>query len=136
MKKTLDKDTARDQARAQLDCIVELVKALDGGEEVDGEELTREEVEERIHEHPLSVEVRADWHAAGAEDKLTEYNILLCTGGPAVRIIGDLSQHGEPETARIEYQDWFTPWKRYGDTSHAEEEAMLIYARQFYYLTS
>jgi hypothetical protein len=30
------------------------------------------------------------------------------TGGPAVRITGDLADYGEPETASIEYQDWFT----------------------------
>jgi len=31
--------------------------------------------------------------------------ILLCTGGPVVRIVGDLSQHHEPDSARLEYQD-------------------------------
>jgi len=131
----MSKDTvrAREQARAQLDGIVELVKALEGGGEVD-EQMTREEVEETIQEAPLSVEVRTDWHAVGAEDdKPTEYNILLCTGGPAVRIIGDLDDYSQPITARIEYQDWFTPWEAYRDTSHDEEQAMITYARQFYY---
>ncbi|MDR6858912.1 hypothetical protein J2W96_005244 [Variovorax guangxiensis] len=40
-----------------------------------------------------------------------EFEILLCTGGPTVRIVGDLDHHGEPDRARIEYQDWFEPWR-------------------------
>ena len=88
---------------------------------------------ERIEEDALSVEVRTDWHAVGAEDdKPTEYNILLCTGGPAVRIIGRLTEYGEPETASIEYQDWFKPWTRLpidGD----DEDALLAYASVFWF---
>ena len=108
---------------------MEMVQALKNGEEIDGQDPA-----ERIHEDPLSVEVRSDWHSPGdGNDKPTEYNILLCTGGPAVRIIGELDEHGQPETATIEYQDWFTPWERYGDTSDEEDEALLTYAQQFYY---
>ena len=93
-----------------------------------------DEVREEINEDPLSVEVRSDWHSPGdGNDKPTEYNILLCTGGPAVRIIGKLDGHGQPETAEIEYQDWFTPWVRYANTNSEEDEALLPYARQFYY---
>ena len=125
---------AKDQARAQLDSIMEMVKALDGGGEIDGEEIDEETARERIQEDPLSVEVRADWHEPGSkDDKPTAYNILLCTGGPAVRIIGTLDEYGQPETAQIEYQDWFTPWVSYADTSSEEDEGLLTYARQFYY---
>ena len=108
---------------------MEMVQALKNGEEIDGQDPA-----ERIQEDPLSVEVRSDWHSPGDEnDKPTEYTILLCTGGPAVRIIGELDEHGQPETATIEYQDWFTPWERYSDTSDEEDEALLTYAQQFYY---
>ena len=125
---------AKDQARAQLDSIMEMVKALDGGGEIDGEEIDEETARERIQEDPLSVEVRSDWHKPGSkDDKPTEYKILLCTGGPAVRIIGTLDEYGQPETAQIEYQDWFTPWVSYADTSSEEDDALLTYARQFYY---
>lgn len=125
---------AKDQARAQLDSIMEMVKALDGGGEIDGEEIDEETARERIQEDPLSVEVRSDWHEPGSkDDKPTAYNILLCTGGPAVRIIGTLDEYGQPETAQIEYQDWFTPWVSYADTSSEEDEGLLTYARQFYY---
>lgn len=93
-----------------------------------------EDATRSISEDPLSVEVRSDWHNPGAEeDKPTEYTILLCTGGPACRIIGELDEYGQPDTAQIEYQDWFTPWIRYGDTSNEDDEALLTYARQFYF---
>ena len=130
-----EEDTrAKDQARAQLDSIMEMVKALDGGGEIDGEEIDEETARERIQEDPLSVEVRSDWHEPGSkDDKPTEYKILLCTGGPAVRIIGELDEHQQPDTAQLEYQDWFTPWVRYANTSSEEDEALLTYARQFYY---
>ncbi len=132
---TKDLEHAKEQARAQLDSIMEMVKALEEGGEIDGEEVDRETAIERIQEDPLSVEIRTDWHSVGdADNKPTEYNILLCTGGPACRIIGDLDEYGQqPETAKIEYQDWFTPWTRYGDTSTEEDEALLTYARQFYF---
>ncbi len=120
---------AKDQARAQLDSIMEMVKALENGEEIDGQDPT-----DRIQEDPLSVEVRSDWHSPGdGNNKPTEYTILLCTGGPAVRIIGKLDEYGQPETAELEYQDWFTPWERYRDTNSEEDEALLTYARHFYY---
>ena len=126
---TTEKNHAKEQARAQLDSIMEMVKALKNGEVIDGQD-----PHERIQEGPLAVEVRSDWHSPGdGNDKPTEYNILLCTGGPAVRIIGKLDGHGYPETAEIEYQDWFTPWVRYANTNSEEDEALLSYARQFYY---
>ena len=120
---------AEEQARAQLDSIVKMVGALESGEEIDGQD-----PQDRIQEDPLSVEVRTDWHSVGAEDtKPTDYNILLCTGGPACRIIGELDEYGQPDSAQIEYQDWFTPWERYFDITHEEGEALLTYAQQFYF---
>lgn len=115
-----------------------------------------------IEESPLSVEVRSGWVSAfgsgeGFEHEFepVEYNILLCTGGPAVRIIGTLGRYSEPDTARIEYQNWGTPWTemRYGDfherpngtawtnalvdkyleDAMAFDALLLSYARQFWY---
>ena len=124
-----EEDTrAKDQARAQLDSIIEMVKALENGEEIDGQN-----PEERIREDPLSVEVRSGWEQSAADLRAVEYMILLCTGGPAARIIGKLDEYGQPETAQIEYQDWFTPWVSYADISSEEDEGLLTYARQFYY---
>lgn len=88
---------------------------------------------EAIHEDPLSVQVRnAGWRNPGADSdsKPDEYEILLCTGGPAVRIVGNLSEHCEPETARIEFQDWYTPWQEW---TGASESVLLEYAKEFYF---
>jgi len=96
-----------------------------------------------IEEDPLSVEVRSNWHSPGSEilddfsidaDAIpyTEYKILLCTGGPAVRITGTLSQHSQPDSAVIEYQDWGTPWTEL-QVPRSEELTMIQYANCFYF---
>ena len=59
-----------------------------------------------------------------------EYEILLSTGGPAIRIHGGLNQYCEPETAELQAQDWGTQWTRVPDTA---EPTLLVYARQFYF---
>lgn len=93
-----------------------------------------DDARENISDDPLSVEVRSGWHTPGDEDdKPTEYLILLCTGGPAVRIIGDLDEHQQPDSAKIQYQDWFTPWETLLPLKEEEHDALLSYARQFYF---
>ena len=95
---------------------------------------SQEQARERIEEDPLSVQVRSDWHSPGEEptDAGGEYEILLCTGGPACRIIGELDESCEPHTARIEHQDWFTPWTEHVTDSDGQA-ALLAYARCFYF---
>ena len=87
-----------------------------------------------VQEDPLSVEVRSDWHSLGDEDanKPTEYYILITTGGPAARIIGELDSYGQPESARFEYQDWFKPWTP-AQTTGEQDSTMLEYAQHFYF---
>ncbi|MBA7686799.1 hypothetical protein ES703_95258 [subsurface metagenome] len=125
---TKDKERAESQAKAQLESIVEMVKALEEDKEIDGQD-----PRERITEDALEVSVQSDWHTPGEEKPPTNYLILLCTGGPAVRITGELGRYQEPETAELEYQDWFTPWQRYCATTTEEDKALLTYARQFYF---
>ena len=86
---------------------------------------------ESIEEDPLSVETRSGWHAPGEHDEADEeYCILLCTGGPAVRIIGELDEDGEPTSARLQHQDWGTPWTEY-ITTGVDHQALLEYAAHF-----
>lgn len=98
------------------------------------EELADEEQRERIcSEGALEVSVREGWHSPGSEkEKPVEYYILLGTGGPASRIIGELSEYGTPETARFEYQDWFKQWTE-AHLSKADQETLLEYANQFWF---
>jgi hypothetical protein len=122
-----------EQARAQLEYIVELLEAYDT---VKDDVETLEKAEARIQENALSVEVRNGWRVAGTkcDDDPDEYRICLCTGGPAVQIIGSLNIYGEPETATLEHQDWGEQWEPFVAFSNdAEWSAPLKYARHFYY---
>ena len=150
---------AKRQGQAQFDALRALVEALQEAVARDEHENTtrsckaREDAEQRIHEDALSVEVRSAWvsvrnwsRAHGDQAAPAEYQILLCTGGPACRIVGTLNEHCEPETAVMEIQDWFTPWTAYcpdmpehgedqpGLPEHSNpEEVMLAYARCFWF---
>jgi hypothetical protein len=105
-----------------------------------------DEAAQRIQEDALSVQVRTGWHTPnepGGNDP-AEFEILLCTGGPAVRIVGDLDQYAEPYRARLEHQDWGTPWTEYrphfdpdpetiSARLNAYQKTLLGYCRQFYF---
>jgi len=97
-----------------------------------GECKDAEDARERIQEDALSVQVRSDWHDPGGDSEATEFQILLCTGGPAVKIEGSLNQYGEPESAEIYFQDWFTPWEALM-LNHEEQDIVLDYCRCFYF---
>ena len=152
-----EEDRAKDQARSQHECICEMVAALSCDydrleglqdendnqalaedeslellalQEAAGDCTNQEQALERIHEDPLSVEVRSGWYTPGDEHPPEEFSILLCTGGPAVRIRGELGEHNEPRRAWLEYQDWGTPWTQYYDT---EQDTLLAYCSQFFY---
>lgn len=62
-----------------------------------------------------------------------------------MQIVGELSEDGEPATARLQVQDWFTLWTDFrpvvdkaatasdpGNVGDAES-ILLEYARQFYF---
>lgn len=99
-----------------------------------GECTSREDAETRILEDALSIEVRSGWVDAAAYANLDqpaeEFRILLSTGGPASRIIGELDDSGEPCRAWLEVQDWGTPWTQHFDI---EQDTLLTYARCFYF---
>ena len=115
----------------------------------EGIEPDQDAARQAIEEDALSVEVRSDWidpakflgyHETGKRAERArpaEYRILLCTGGPACQIVGELSEHGEPETARMQVQDWFQPWTdmrpQVGPDDYDAEPIMLAYARCFWF---
>lgn len=102
---------------------------LESAATIDGELQTdNEQARERIQEDPLSVQVRSGWHNIGEELTQAEFEILLCTGGPACRIRGELDEAGYPDRAWLEHQDWGTPWTQYFD---ADQDTLLAYCREF-----
>lgn len=148
-------DTAKDQAQAQYETIVSMLETLDLDwtrledlRSFDPEDMTPEDIRElahldaladgcedhdaaydRIQEDPLEITVRSDWTAPGQTLEANEFCILLCTGGPAVRIVGELDR-GQPVRAWIEYQDWGTPWTQYFG---ADQDVLIRYASMFYF---
>ncbi|MFZ3215661.1 MAG: hypothetical protein WA192_06340 [Candidatus Acidiferrales bacterium] len=130
---------AKRQGAAQFESIAEMVAELERfcGDTAGGMESSIEDAERAIQEDALSVQVRSGWYNPGDSEgaKPAEYEILLCTGGPAVRIIGELNEYMEPDSARIEVQDWFQPWtelRHYTENKDALQ-ILLTYARQFYF---
>lgn len=98
-------------------------------------EWDEDDARQTIQDDALEVQVRGDWHNPGDEDasKPSEFYILLCTGGPAVRIMGELNSHGEPDRAWIEHQDWGTPWTHLCGLDSDQTEALLTYCQQFFF---
>jgi hypothetical protein len=87
-----------------------------------------------VHEMPLSVSVRSGWHTPGSTDDAgpAEYKILMSWGGPSVQIVGGLSEHGEPEDACIQGQDWFVEWQGISLSMH-EDAALERFVSYFYF---
>ena len=89
-----------------------------------------------VQQDPLSVEVRSGWYTPGDNRinpyKPAEFCILLGTGGPASRIIGDIDEYGQPERPRFEYQDWGKPWTE-ARTTPEQDAIMLEYCGHFYF---
>jgi len=127
-----DNERAREQAEIQLESVIEMVRALEAAEKTDNDD-TREEALQAISEDPLEVSIRSGWYAPGTGHEAHHYKILLCTGGPAVRIIGELTEHDEPGNAQLEYQDWFTPWIEY-PLNDEQQNFLVKYASCFYFV--
>ena len=133
-----DTDHARQNAASWSETIAEMIRALEAARESDDDGAI-DAAQTAISEAPLSVEVRSGWYTpCDADPEPAEYQILLTTGGPALRITGRLGAHDEPETADLEYQDWGTPWTRY-HPAHGEplfdshRGDILSFAQQFYF---
>lgn len=113
---TLDVDT-RDMAvriAMSLEHAVTAMHALDSGSEpvcVEGDTYADSDtVSAYLYARAYSIECRSGWDSNPDKWMPTEYRILLAGGGPAVRIFGTLDSDGQPDTARLEGQDWGTPW--------------------------
>jgi hypothetical protein len=133
-----DNEHAISNARGWFETIKEQVAAFNAAVERDPHNKKfpneQDECREAITAGPLSVQVRGDWYSPGErvrdDAEPVEYEILLTTGGPALRIIGRLDS-GEPISATLEWQDWGTPWTR--AVGIADEATLLSYASHFYF---
>ena len=129
---------AEQNAQAWAEIIKNTIAAMEKAEDerdettCDGETHDADGWREHIQEIPLSIQVRAGWHNPGEKAEDDEFEIMLSTGGPALRIVGDLGKYNQPESPRLQYQDWGTPWTDYV-TDGDEDEALEKFCAQFYF---
>lgn len=126
---------AIENAKAWLENIVEMVEAF---EDAEGLSNSFDDAYQTVQESVLSVQVRDGWYGPGEENaEPEEFEILLTTGGPGLRIYGRLGVHGEPIDIELQYQDWGTPWTRYngkgGEYTCKSQAALETFTQQFYF---
>ena len=122
-----------DDAPSTLSVVARRELLSRGWAEDQDRETIAEAIDQEIQEDPLSVQVRSDWEDIGAEMQPAEFEILLSTGGPATRIVGELNQYKWPTRPRLQHQDWFTPWTEYLDATSAQDEALDWFCGMFYF---
>lgn len=120
-----------DAIKARDDWTSEYAEELAELSEEAGEFTDRDEVMERIQEEPLEIQVRGGWRSPGEDSEDDEFYILLSTGGPACRIIGELDS-GSPSRPRLQYQDWFVPWTELICTG-SHHEALEAFCECFFF---
>lgn len=131
----LDNDYSEEEYELRLaegdveDIVAELIES---GPEPDDYDFDSDAAHDTITQDALDVSVRSSWQNAGEPLTPSEFTILLATGGPAVRIRGELDQYNQPCRAWLEMQDWFTPWTEVFD-ERISQQVLLRYAQQFYF---
>ena len=104
-----------------------------GSEHISPEEL-REAIEDELREEPLSVMVGTDeWFRVGEALEPNKFELLISTGGPAMRVVGSLCRHGVASDAVVQWQDWFKPWTEYNNEQEALQEALEWFCNLFYF---
>jgi len=133
-----DNNHAIGNARAWAASIHEAMTAYRQLESGEAESVTYEgeafedadDLRQRIEEMPLSVQVRDGWRSPGAEsDGPEQFEILLSTGGPALRITGEIGT----AFPALQWQDWGTPWTDFGDTTEGQDEAITAFVGLFWF---
>lgn len=89
-----------------------------------------ERLEDTMREAPLNLEVRSGWTDPGEKLEPAEFRLLLSTGGPALQLVGSLTESYEACDCELQHQDWFTPWQTLPTTSE-EDVALEWFAELF-----
>ncbi len=124
---------SKQSALATFDHIEEMLDNLQSAREK-GDNSDQEEAVREIHESPLEVRVRSGWEQPDEyhESNPKEFEILMATGGPAVKITGQLDANGHPTNANLKHQDWHEEWQRV-DLSPTNLDKLIDFASHFYF---
>lgn len=96
-----------------------------------------DEAREQIMDDPLEITYRTGWLNHGEvcdgidKGNIEECCILLCTGGPAVRILCDVDHRGTLRRPIVQYQDWGTPWTELLSITSEQHSALETYISNF-----
>ena len=66
---------------------------------------SQDELRERVLNSALSIQFRSGWETHYENFKAKEFEILLSWGGPALRVIGEITDYG-PVNPKLQFQDW------------------------------
>ncbi len=113
----------------------EVLSDLDWDAETGTPETLQEAITDYCSEMPQTVRIRSDWHNPGEAFTAAEFEILLSTGGPACRIIGELDSGSVAWQSGcrpvMQHQDWFKPWTE--SSYDIDTNALLWFCEQFYF---
>lgn len=110
------------EAEAVMDSIREFYAAWETAED-------EEDLLQQMREYPAGYAVRSGWSAIGEALDPSEYCLTISGGGPSVRITGSFDLSGDASTARLEHQDWGTPWSELPLVAD-DEQTLLWFAQQ------
>ena len=110
-----------------MDCRARMKELGWGSEHISPDELA-EAITEELRDEPL--EITSCLETGDRLDPGT-FELLLCTGGPAMRVVGRVNRYGEGCDAVVQWQDWFKPWTSFQATSGAQREALEWFCNLF-----
>ena len=92
---------------------------------------SQDELRESILNSALSIQFRSGWETFKEDFKPTEFKILLSWGGPALRVIGEISENFAVNP-KLQYQDWGTPWIDF-EITEEQQDALNWFCNCFYF---
>ena len=74
----------------------------------------------------LELKFGAVFYAGDTDRQPQRFWALIGTGGPAMRIVGEINRYGEPEECRLEVQDWGQPWTDFETAAQVDLDSWAI----------
>ena len=91
----------------------------------------QDELRESVLNSALSIQFRSGWETHFENFKAKEFEILLSWGGPALRVIGEITDYG-PVNPKLQFQDWGTPWTDF-EITEDQQDALNWFCNCFYF---